>query len=84
MEEIGLRQLRQDASEIVRRVEAGETLLVTVSGRAAAELRPVERRQWSRWSEVDDLFTGPGDPAWQHDRELVEDAVRDPFATPSQ
>jgi prevent-host-death family protein len=37
---VGLRELRQDASDLVRRVEAGEVIEVTVSGRLAARLIP--------------------------------------------
>ncbi|MGH8626137.1 MAG: type II toxin-antitoxin system Phd/YefM family antitoxin [Gammaproteobacteria bacterium] len=36
MESVGLGELRQNASEIVRRVEAGATVTITVSGRPAA------------------------------------------------
>jgi len=42
MRTIGLRQLRQDASQVVRRVqEDGESLTVTVQGRPAALLGPI-------------------------------------------
>src|SRR6266566_537840 len=37
---VGLRELRQNASDIVRRVEAGDTVTVTVSGRPAARIVP--------------------------------------------
>ena len=47
---VGLRELRQDASEIVRRVEAGEAIDITVSGRLAARMVPVRPRQWQQWS----------------------------------
>ncbi len=35
------RELRNDVSAILRRVEAGEEFVVTVSGRQVAELRPI-------------------------------------------
>lgn len=35
------RDLRNDVSAVLRRVEAGEEFVVTVSGRPVAELRPV-------------------------------------------
>jgi prevent-host-death family protein len=35
------RELRNDVSAVLRRVEAGEEFVVTVSGRPVAELRPV-------------------------------------------
>jgi prevent-host-death family protein len=40
MAEVGIRELRQRASEILRRVEAGETFEVTDRGRPVAILAP--------------------------------------------
>jgi len=42
---IPLRQLKNQPSEVLRRVEAGERLTVTVSGRPVAELTPLARRE---------------------------------------
>lgn len=42
MEKIGIRELRQNASPYLARVEAGETLGVTNNGRLVARLVPVE------------------------------------------
>jgi prevent-host-death family protein len=41
MVQIGIRELRQRASEYLRRVEAGETLEVTDRGRPVALLTPI-------------------------------------------
>ena len=41
MASIGIRELRQRASEFLRRVEAGETIEVTDRGRPVALLTPV-------------------------------------------
>lgn len=78
---IGLRELRQSASEIVRRVEAGETVEVTVAGRLSALLVPPRPQRWRRWSDVADLFAGPPDASWPEDRDLIEDSVVDPWAS---
>ena len=80
METVGLRELRQDASGLLRRVEGGEEILITVSGRPSARLVPARQTRWQRWDDVMDLFAGPADADWEADRELVEDAVRDPWA----
>ena len=48
MKAIGVRELRQRASEYLRQVEAGRTLEVTARGRAVARLVPIRaagRRQ---------------------------------------
>ena len=40
----GIRELRQRASELLRRVEAGETIEITDRGRPVAILAPLPRR----------------------------------------
>jgi prevent-host-death family protein len=79
MATIGLRELRQQASELIRQAEAGETITVTVSGRAVAELGPVRRNRWRRAADVTAIFAGPADADWNHDRDQVDQAPRDPF-----
>lgn len=76
---VGLRELRQQASELVRRVEAGEEVTITVAGRPSARLVPVSPRTWRSWSEVAELFAGPADPAWVHDRDRTDQELRDPW-----
>ena len=80
MEAVGLRELRQNASELVRRVEGGEEIVITVAGRPGARLVPAVARTWRRWDDVAELFTGPEDPAWAADREELADEIRDPWA----
>lgn len=81
MTTVGLRELRNDASELVRRVEAGEEITISVSGRPSAVLVPVKPRRWQTWDTIADLFNGPADPDWEHDRELIDGDldVRDPW-----
>lgn len=49
---VGLRELRQQASELVRRAEGGEEILVTVAGRPAARLGPFGRKRWRTGREI--------------------------------
>jgi prevent-host-death family protein len=79
VEEVGLREVRQNASELVRRAQAGERLTITVSGRPAASLGPVEVAAWVTWEAVADVFAGPGDPSWEQDRDLLDGSPRDPW-----
>lgn len=44
MDEVTIRQLRNHGGDVVDRVQAGERLTVTRSGRPVAELRPLPRR----------------------------------------
>jgi antitoxin (DNA-binding transcriptional repressor) of toxin-antitoxin stability system len=40
------KELRYQIGAVLRRVEAGETMIVTVSARQVAELSPANRRRW--------------------------------------
>lgn len=80
MATVGLRELRQDASDLVRRAESGEEITVTVSGRPSVRLVPVLPQQWRTWNDIDEVFRGPHDPQWEADRDLIDQsAVRDPW-----
>ncbi|MCM3883498.1 type II toxin-antitoxin system prevent-host-death family antitoxin [Frankia sp. R82] len=74
-----MREVRQNASELVRRAQAGERMTITVSGRPAAVLGPVAPRAWRRWDDLADLFALPADPGWQQDRDLVDGTAADPW-----
>jgi prevent-host-death family protein len=82
MMRVGLRELRQDASDLVRRVEAGDVVEITVSGRLAARMVPAKPGRWQKWETVAELFAGPADPDWDQDRDLVDQALADPWGTP--
>jgi prevent-host-death family protein len=77
VESVGLRELRQEASDLVRRVEGGEEIEITVSGRPAARLVPPAPRRWQVWRDVAGLFGGPPDPDWERDRDLIDQSVDD-------
>lgn len=79
MATVGLRELRQDASELVRRVENGEEIDITVAGRLAARLIPAAPKRWQRWDDVARLFAGRGDPDWEHDRDLINQTIVNPW-----
>jgi prevent-host-death family protein len=79
MATVGLRELRQDASAIVRRVQDGEEIDITVSGRLAARIVPASPKRWQRWGDVADVFAGRPDPEWERDRDLIGQSVSDPW-----
>jgi prevent-host-death family protein len=45
VEELGIRDLRANAAAMVRRAAAGERIVITVNGRAAAQLGPIDAGQ---------------------------------------
>jgi prevent-host-death family protein len=77
----GLRELRQQASDLVRQAEAGETITVTVSGREVAELGPVRRNRWRRSADLAELFAGPAQAPGDSVGESVDGRPADPFAS---
>ncbi len=79
MKTVGLRELRQNASELVRAAEAGTEVTITVSGRASVRLVPAATNSWRRWQEVTEIFAGPEDAQWATDRDLVDQEIRDPW-----
>lgn len=61
MTSVGVRELRQRASELLRRVEAGETIEVTDRGRAVAVLAPLpESGPLERLRSVGDVVAASG------------------------
>jgi len=69
MTDIPVRDLRNDVSAVLRRVEHGERLRVTVSGRAVAQLLPLPARPTSMaWS----AFFQPSD-RWRADPGLARE-----------
>ena len=76
---VGLRELRQEASDLVRQVESGEEIEITVSGRPAARMVPAAPKRWQRWDRVAELFSGRPDPDWQRDLDLVDQSVANPW-----
>jgi prevent-host-death family protein len=67
--DVPARDLRNDVSAVLRRVEQGERLRVTVSGRPVAELLPLSTRPKSMpWS----AFFGDSD-RWRADPELTRE-----------
>lgn len=65
---VGVRELRQNASEILREVEAGEPATVTVAGRPVAQIIPIRPEQWTTWERIRQVFDSPTDIDWDHER----------------
>lgn len=69
MRTIPQRELRNRISQVLREVEAGERLRITVDGRPVADLVPVDaRRTYVPRDEVAGLLEhAPLDPSFIHD-----------------
>jgi prevent-host-death family protein len=67
---VGARDLRNDTAGLLRRVQAGEEVVITVRGKPVAQLVPMgpARRQWlSRAELARRLSTGQADAALRGD-----------------
>jgi prevent-host-death family protein len=74
--EIPLRELRNDTSGVLRRVEDGERFTVTVSGRPVAQLIPLPRRKhYLTWDELTGAQADPG--LYGELREMLPDNTDD-------
>ncbi len=80
MATIPQKELRNDVSEVLRRAEGGERIVVTVSGRPVASLGPVRDRQWVNTEDLGDFATLERDPDLPDDLESFEASLVDPWA----
>jgi prevent-host-death family protein len=79
--EIAVRELRNHTSDVLRRVDSGEEITVTVNGRGVAQIIPLpRRRRFLPWQQV---LAHQADPGLADDlRELLPettDDVEDPW-----
>jgi prevent-host-death family protein len=74
------KELRNNVSDVLRRVEAGETLTVTVSGRPAAQLTPLRPRQWVSGKPLHAIWASPAPVGMADDLKRFPAGLEDPFA----
>lgn len=79
MDVIPQKVLRNQVGEVLRRVEAGETLTVTVAGRPVAELSPADRRRWVSGPALAKIWQGVPPQALTNDLATLDAAAIDPF-----
>jgi prevent-host-death family protein len=78
--DVASRELRNDTRGLLRRVEAGEEVFITVDGRRVAVLQPVgSRPRWLARAEFMARLSGrQADPSLAEDlRELAPDTTDD-------
>lgn len=80
MDSIPQKQLRNQVGEVLRRVEAGETVTVTVAGRPVAELAPAARRRWIAGSTLANVWRGPSPQTLDDDLVQFPGGLVDPFS----
>jgi prevent-host-death family protein len=76
------RDLRNHTAEVLRRVEEGERVEITVNGRPVAELGPIDRRRtFVPSDELRRKFAGllPPDDRLAEELDEADTPARDPF-----
>lgn len=80
MVEVATRELRNDTAGVLRRVEAGETVVITVRGKPVADLIP-HLRDEQRWMPRDELIellkTHSADPGLRDDLKRIAGETTD-------
>ncbi len=79
MTTIPQKELRNQVGEVLRRVEAGETLTITVAGRPVAELSPVRKNRWVSGPALQRVWTGPAPRGLEDDLDRMDAALVDPY-----
>lgn len=74
------KELRNQVGAVLRRVEGGETVIVTVSGRAVAQLTPIPHRHWVSGDDLTSVWAGPPLRGMEDDLVTLDAGVVDPFA----
>jgi prevent-host-death family protein len=81
LREVPQRELRNRTADVLREVEAGTTIRITVNGRPVADLTPIRRRaRFVGADALDRLYALPTDPSWLDDlADLRADEPDDPW-----
>ena len=82
MASIPQKELRNDVGAVLRRVEAGEELTVTVAGRPAAQLTPIDGRRWVGGAALRAIWASAAPLTLGDDLERFPAGLTDPFAGP--
>jgi prevent-host-death family protein len=80
--QIPQRELRNHTADVLRRVEQGERVEITVNGHPVAELGPIEsRREYVPSDELRRKFAGvlPADDPLAAELKAADTPARDPF-----
>jgi len=78
--EVATRELRNKTADLLRRVEAGESMVITVRGKPVADLVP-HQSDGPRWMPVDELVellkTHSADPGLRDDLKRIAGETTD-------
>lgn len=82
MESVDLGDFGRNPEDVLRRLEEESEILIVDAGQPVAKLVRAETCKWRRWTEVADLFAGPGDLDRLAERDVISDSINDPWDCP--
>jgi prevent-host-death family protein len=79
MADVSSRDLRNHTADVLRRVEAGERVRISVNRRPVAELVPLERPRWTSGAAMERaLREAPADAALLRDLQAIRGEIVEP------
>ena len=76
MADVSSRELRNRTADVLRRVEAGERVRISVNRRPVAELVPLDRPRWASGAAIERILTeAPTDTALLDDLAAIRGQV---------
>ena len=79
MADVSSRDLRNHTADVLRRVEAGERVRISVNRRPVAELVPLDRPRWASGAAIERiLHDAPADTALLDDLAAIRGQVVEP------
>jgi prevent-host-death family protein len=79
MADVSSRDLRNRTSEVLRRVEAGERIRISVNRRPVAELVPLDRPRWTTGAAIERILReAPADTGLLDDIAALRGQVIEP------
>jgi prevent-host-death family protein len=78
MESVGVRALKQNASQVMAQVESGESFIVTVQGREVGRIVPAVRSTWVTADHMMAVYDVPVDAGfWADVNDARNQSVQD-------
>jgi prevent-host-death family protein len=82
VEKVGMRELRQNPAPVLRAVEAGNEVTISVNGRPVARIVPLETPAWVDGERAARIYAAGVDEQWEPDLRSAreDDTVDDPWS----
>ncbi|MCL1898159.1 MAG: type II toxin-antitoxin system prevent-host-death family antitoxin [Micrococcales bacterium] len=78
---ISVGHLRQNPTQMLRQVQAGQTYVITNHGVPVAQVAPIKQHRWVKYEDVKDVLSQPETTGWAEDlrKQRAETDMLDPW-----